>query len=116
MVPRGCQCQTCHRICVTIEIANVSFILHVQQPEIVVDFGTRMEKRSLVVGETRKVDAIFLAWNCLLEFALLDIKELNGIIIAGCDKEFAAVVEVQGSHMGRGIRLGTSERLNESIE
>lgn len=59
-----------------------------------VNLGTGVQHLTRVVGESGEVDTIFLARNRLGGFALLDVKDLNGLVVASSDHIVALVIEV----------------------
>jgi hypothetical protein len=59
-----------------------------------------------VVGESGKMDTIFLARNRLCGFAFLDIEDLNGLVVTSSDYIVTLVIEVErGGIVRRGLRL-----------
>ena len=77
------------------EVADVGFVVEFEESQGVVLFCAGVEYLSGVVGESREVYAVFLAWYgfCLLPF--LDVEDVHRVIVGGCDQEFSLVVKVQ---------------------
>lgn len=71
-----------------------------------VHFGARVKDLARVVCESRQMYAVLLAGNRLGGFALLDIEDLDGFVVAGRDHVVALIVEIQGGHEVGGVLLG----------
>ena len=76
-----------------------------------VDLGARVEDLTTVVREPGQVGAILLAGNRFGRFALLDVEDLDGFIVAGGHQKFTLVVKVQRRHIIRSILLWGPECL-----
>ena len=50
-----------------------------------INLGTRMENLARVMGESRKVNTIFLAGDRFVEFAFFHVINMHTVIIAGAD-------------------------------
>ena len=50
-----------------------------------IDLGTRMENLARVMGESRKVNTIFLAGDGFVEFAFFHVLNMHTVIVAGAD-------------------------------
>ena len=50
-----------------------------------INLGTRMENLARVMGESRKVNTVFLAGNRFVEFAFFHVINMHTVIIAGAD-------------------------------
>lgn len=65
------------------------------------------------MGESGKMDTVFLARNRLCGFAFLNIEDLNRFVVPSSDYIVTLVIEVEGGGIvRRGLRLGVFERLN----
>lgn len=76
-----------------------------------INLGTRVEDLTRVVGESRKVNTVFLRSNGFVEFSFFYIVGVNAFIITGADHIVALVIEVQRSHQFRRVFLAGEESL-----
>ena len=63
--------------------------------ELTIDFGTCMDYLAGMVSEPGQVHAIFLAGYRIGAFALINVKDLDCLTVAGSDQIVALVVKVQ---------------------
>lgn len=71
-----------------------------------VHFGARVKDLARVVCESRQMNPVLFAGNRLGGFALLDIEDLDGFVVAGRNHVVALVVEIQRGHEVGGVLLG----------
>ena len=64
-----------------------------------INLGTRMKDLARVMGESRKMNTVFLASNRFVEFALFHIINMHTVIVPGSDQNVALVVKVQRGHV-----------------
>lgn len=99
--------------CVAREIGEEFGFVGVEVADAVVGFGGREDDVGLMVGEAREVGAVLLRWDCFYVFAFFGVVELEGVVGASCDEQFAPVVETEGSDGD--VRLGELEALSEAL-
>lgn len=73
-------------------------------------FGAGVEDGCGVVSKAGEMSPILLGQQLLDMLPLFGIVELEGVIVAGGDEQFAVVVEVERCH--RSVRSGEFEKLN----
>lgn len=88
---------------VAFEVAEEGVIVSGEISDGVVEFGGGVDDRGGVVCEAGKVSAIFLGKQRLDFRARFGVVELERVIIAGRQEEFARIVEVQGCDGGFGL-------------
>lgn len=81
---------------VTFEVAEELVVMGGEIADGVVDFGGGVQDGLGVVGEAGEVAAVFLGKEGFEVFAFFGVVELEGVIGAGGQEEFACVVEVEG--------------------
>ena len=83
----------------------------IEVADAIVGFGGCEDDVGLMVGEAREVGAVLLRWDWLYVFAFFGVVELKRIVGAGCDEQFALVIETERSNGD--VRLGEFEALLE---
>lgn len=68
-----------------------------------VDFRARVDDALSVVREAREMHAILLALQLFGVLPLFAVIDLEGVIVAGYDGQFACVVKVERRHRSLGI-------------
>jgi hypothetical protein len=77
----------------------------------IVDFCTCINDALRMVGESRKMNTILLTLELLCVFTLLAVVDLERVVVACYNREFACVVKVERGDRGR-TRTGSLEALN----
>jgi hypothetical protein len=75
----------------------LSLSIKKQSGALTVNLGTGVQHLARVVGESGKVDTIFLARNGFRGFAFLDVEDLNSLVVASRYRIVALIVEVERS-------------------
>ena len=77
------------------EVAEELVVVGGEVADRVVDFCAGVEDRLRVVGEAGEVGAVFLGEEGFDQFAFFGVVELERLVVAGGEQEFARVVEVE---------------------
>lgn len=64
-----------------------------------INLGTRVKDLARVMGESRKMNTVFLAGNRFIVFALFHVINMHTIIVPGSDQNVALVIKVQRGHV-----------------
>ena len=88
---------------VRFEVAQVLVVVGGEVADRVVAFGGGVEDRLGVVREAGEVGAVFFREERLEVPAFFRVVELEGFVAAGCEEEFARVVEGEGRDGGFGF-------------
>ena len=80
---------------VAFEVAQELVVVRGEVADCVVDFGAGVDDRLRVVGEAGEVGAVFLGEERFDQLAFFGIVELQRLVVAGGEQEFARVVEVE---------------------
>lgn len=91
------------------EVAEELVVVGGEVADSIVDFRGRVEDGLGVVGKAGEMTAVFLREEGFEVFTFFGIVELEGVIGASGEEEFARVVEVEGCDCS--LRFGESEEL-----
>ena len=87
-----------HRVGVALEVPDVAVIVRGQETDRVVHLCRGVDDALRMVAEAREVDAVFLALELFGVFAFFAVVDLERVVVARDDCEFARVVEVEGGY------------------
>lgn len=80
---------------VAFEVAQELIVVRGEVADCVVDFGAGINDGLRVVREAGEVGAVFLGEERLDQLAFFGVVELQRLVVAGGEEEFARVVEVE---------------------
>jgi len=80
---------------VAFEVADVGVVVRGEVADRVVDFCTRVDDALRMVGEARKMYAIFLTLQLFCVLSFLAVVDLEGVVVARYYGKLACVIEVE---------------------
>lgn len=81
-----------------LEVADVRVVVCGEEADGVVDLGTRADDALGMVAEARQMYAVLLALELLGVLAFFAVVDLEGIVVACDNGQFARVVKVEGRY------------------
>ena len=88
-----------------LEIAYIRVIVGGEETDSIVDLCAGVDDTLGVVAEARKVDAVLLALELFCMLAFFAVVDLQCVVVAGYNGEFARVVKVERGN-GRAVATG----------